>query len=134
MQLRITLFGDTQLIDPENLMLSEAEILEEFAGIDVDQLTDKGSLKKMRFIGHLLWLVNVRAMAADKQISLREAAGACPRDQFDVPLGHLVIEEVKAAAPKAATPATRTPPTGSSRPRKRSTKSASPRSAGSAST
>lgn len=133
--LRITMDGEVRQIDPQNLLLSEAEILEEFAGVDVEQLASGASLKKMRMVGHLLWIVKLRQVAADKQISLREAAAACPRDQFDISLGNLVIEEVKAAAPKETrTPTTRTPRTASSRPRKPSASSGSRRSAGSAST
>lgn len=131
--LRFTVGGKSDDLDTDNFLLSEAEVLEEHAGMDVEALADAGALKKVRTMGHFLWLLKLRQIAAEQQVPLAKAAVMCPRDDFDVPLGSLVVEEVKAVDPPVPTrtPRTRTPPGGSSRPRKRTAKSATPKSAAS---
>lgn len=134
--LRITLEGRESVVDLDNLMLSELEVLEEHAGVDLAQLNDAASLKKVRFIGHMLWLITLRQVMAAEGITLAEAAIKNPRDQFDVGTGSIGMELVDAPKSSAATrtPTTRTPPTGSSRPRKRSAAKGSAKSAASPST
>lgn len=126
--LRINVDGKESLIDLDNLMLSEIEVLEEHAGVDLTQLSDMGSLKKVRFVGHLLWLAHLRTIAASEQISLHKAALLHPRDDFDISVADLAVELVDApkssAGPRTRT--TRTPRTGSSAPRKRSAKKPAP--------
>jgi hypothetical protein len=126
--------GETQhLVDLDGLMLSELEILEEHAGVNAEDLNDLASLRKFRFIGHILWLIKLREAAAAEGIALREAALKHPRDQFDISTGSLRMELV--GAPKSSagprTPTTRMPRTGSSKPRARSAKTASAKSAAS---
>lgn len=133
--LRFTIGGKAAVIDTDNLMLSELEVLEEFAGVDIDELNAAASLKKVRFLGHLLWLLKLHETAEERSISLREAAGVFPRDGFDLPVGELQVEAVEAPkGPSRATPRTRSPRTGSSKPRARSAKSGSSGSALSPST
>lgn len=131
--LHIVLEDQESILDLDNLMLSELEVLEEHAGIDLEQLNDEASLRKVRFLGHLLWLVKLRRIAAEQQIPLSKAALVLPRSDFDVPAGS--VEAKWVAAPKdrpaTRTRTTRTPPTGSSRPRKLSAKNASGKSAAS---
>jgi hypothetical protein len=130
--LRITLDGQEHVVDLDNLMLSELEVLEEHAGVDLQALNNTASMKSIRFVGHFLWLVKLRREAAEQDITLVEAALKSPRSGFDVAVGGLSMELVDGPKDQTArTTATRTPPAGSSRPRKRSAKSASARSASS---
>lgn len=134
--LRITLDGQESVLDLENLMLSELEVLEEHAGIDLAQLNDAASLKKVRFIGHMLWLITLRQVAAAEGISLAEAAIKNPRDRFDVGTGSIGMELVEDPKSPAATrtPTTRSRPAGSRKPRKPSATKGSAKSAASPST
>lgn len=128
--LKVTIGERETVIDTNALMLSELEVLEEFADVDVEQLNSAASLRKVRFVGHLLWLADLRRLAAEQQMPLREAALKHPRDRFDVNTADLSIELVELPKdPPAATTLTRTPPTGSRGPRARSASSGSPRSA-----
>lgn len=131
--LRFTIGDRVSDLDTDNLLLSEAEVLEEHAGLDVEALADAASLKKIRVMGHFLWLLELRRIAAEQQVPLHKAAVICPRDSYDISLGALTVEAVNPLDPpeQARTPETRTPPTGSSRPRAHTGKSATGRSAGS---
>jgi hypothetical protein len=131
--LRITVDGHESLIDLDGLMLSELEVLEEHAGVDLQQLNDSASLGKVRFIGHMLWLADLRRAVEKQGITLMEAALKSPRDRFDVGVGSIrmeLVDDPKSAGP-TGTPITRTRPTGSSAPRRRSATSVSARSDGS---
>lgn len=124
--LRFTLDGKPAVIDTDNLLLSELEVLEDYAGVDLDELNAAASLRKIRFLGHLLWLTRLHEIAEERSITLREAAAENPRDAFDVGVGELQVEVVSAPKdPSPGTPRTRTPRTGSSKPRAHSAKNAS---------
>lgn len=124
--LRLTIDGEQTVIDTDNLMLSELEVLEEHAGVDLGELGTAASLKKVRFLGHLLWLHKLHQIAEAKQVPLHEAALLMPRDSFDVAVGGLEVEVINAPKdPSPGTPKTRTPRAASSKPRKRTAKSAS---------
>lgn len=131
--LRFTIGDTSSDLDTDNLLLSEAEVLEEHAGLDVEALASVGSLKKVRTMGHFLWLLRLREIAAEQHVALAQAAASCPRADFDIALGSLSVEVVTPADPPVPTrtPRTRTPPGGSSRPRARSGKNASAKSAAS---
>lgn len=128
-QLAITIEGTESILDTDNLMLSELEVLEEYAGVDVQMLNDKKSLESMRMIGHLLWLVQLRAYAARNSVPLTEAAKLHPRAEFDVAVGTLSIRTVPVPKdPSVGTTATRSRRPASSKPRGRSAKSTEPKS------
>lgn len=128
-RLAITIEDRETILDTDNLMLQELEVLEEHAGVDIDTLNDAASLKSIRMIANLLWIVRLRTVAAEQSIPIVQAAALCPRDTFDVAVGTLNIRTV--TAPKdhqAATTTTRTRRTASRTPRAQSAKSTKPKS------
>lgn len=130
--LAITIEGRESVLDTDNLMLSELEVLEEHAGIDLATLGNVESLKSMRMIGHLLWLLKLRELAAEKSVPITKAAVLLPRDGFDVAVGGIAVRTI--TGPKDPSPSTRTTrsrPPASKSPRARSAKSAAPKSGGS---
>lgn len=130
--LAITIEGRESVLDTDNLMLSELEVLEEHAGVDLATLGDAASLKSMRMVGHLLWILKLRELAADQSVPLTKAAVLLPRDAFDIAVGGLEVRTITAPKdPSPSTRATRTRQPASKSPRARSAKSAASKSGGS---
>jgi len=124
---RITVDGETTVMDLSRFMLSEAEILEEQAGIDIQQLKDLASLENLKMLGALLWLSKLRTIAAEQTISVRAAAQQHPRADFDVNLAAIEVDISEPANPTGGPtsgPTNRTPRAASSKAPKRSPRSA----------
>lgn len=113
--LKLTLDGVVHELDLTKFMFSEAMGLEEEWGLPVtqlDQILKAGGNPPLRVIGALVWLMQVRAAAAEAGVTFSEAAKTHPAGAFDFNLAEAkleaVIEPENPTSPATRTPATRT--------------------------
>ena len=109
-------------VDFARFTLGEATVLQKQLGVEIDGLADRVDKNDLDALGAVMWLIELRHIAADKNITTRRAAEELPYDDFAdgldlVSLRTEVIKDPKAPVP--ATPTTRTRRTGSSRARPR---------------
>jgi hypothetical protein len=110
-------------VDFARFTLGEATVLQNQLGVEIDGLAARVEKNDLEALGAVMWLIELRHLAADKAVTTRRAAEELPYDDFAdgldlVSLRTEVIEDPKDPAP--ATPTTRTPRTGSSGARPRS--------------
>lgn len=103
-------------LDLNRFMLSEAIALEEDWGLTTAAFAASiaSGNPPMRVVGAMVWLMQTRELAAEKEISFREAAELLPPAAFDANLMAIRIE----AAPEPENPTrgvTRTPKTRTTR-------------------
>jgi hypothetical protein len=87
--------GESHILDPSRLMFSEADALEREWGIKLPELQVADMGKNLRVLGGFIWLMHVRAAAAERGIGFRKAAEEMPAAEFDFNLGALTAEEVE---------------------------------------
>ena len=113
-KLHITLEGTEYTFDPNNFMFSEVVLLEDHCGISSTDLNSQifSGTPPLRAIGAIVWLVQLRARAADAGIAIAKAAADSPFAEFDFNLGGITVRAVEEpenpTGPAKRTPATRT--------------------------
>lgn len=94
---KVVVDDKTYIIDSNRFMLQEAIGLEEQWGLSVAEFGTAitSGAPSMRVVGAMVWLVKVRAIAAENGISFPDAAKQLPAATFDTNLAALLIEPVE---------------------------------------
>lgn len=104
----------TYEVEQDRVMLSEAVPLEREWGVKIADVFGEfgGGSPSSLAVGAMVWLVKVRALAAEEGIPFREAAARMPVADFDVNLAAIRADDTAAAGnptgPATPTPGTRT--------------------------
>lgn len=95
--IKVVIDDKTHTIDSGRFMLQEAIGLEEQWGLTVAEFAAAATsgMPPMRVVGAMVWLVQVRAIAAENGLSFPEAAKQLPAASFDTNLAALLIEPVE---------------------------------------
>lgn len=120
--IRLTSEDRVFTVDFARFTLGEATVLQKQLGVEIDGLAGRVAENDLSALGAVMWLIELRNIAAAKNTTTRRAAEELPYEDFAdgldlVSLTTEVIEDPKDPAP--ATPTTRTRRTGSSRARSR---------------
>lgn len=101
--------------DLDDMSMTEAIALEEEWGIQVGDFEKqlKGGTPSMRMVTALMWLMKVRAIAAEQKLPILAAAKQLPVETFDVKFS--AIRQPPEAAPNPTDAGTRTPATRTTR-------------------
>lgn len=81
------------------LMFSEADLLEKEWGLRLSELREDEIGQDLRTLAAFIWLVKVRALAAERGLAFRKAAEEMPAAEFDFNLGALSAEVMDDANP-----------------------------------
>jgi hypothetical protein len=104
-----TASGESYVLDPSNLMFSEASALEREWGIRVSELKVDDLSNSLEVLGAFIWMLHVRAAAVERGIGFRKAAEDMPAADFDFNLGALEVETVGENPTGGPTSGPRTP-------------------------
>lgn len=102
--------GETYVLDTSRVMFSEADLLEREWGLKMSTLKTQEILTDLRSLAAFIWLLKVRARAAERGLAFRKAAEDLAPADFDFNLAALSAEvegENPTDAPTSG-PATRT--------------------------
>jgi hypothetical protein len=125
--IRLTSEDRVFTVDFTRFTLGEATVLQKQLGVEIEGLASRVQTNDLEALGAVMWLIELRRVAAEKGITTRRAAEEVPYEDFAdgldiVSLRTEVIEDPKDPAPGTKT--TRTRRTGSSKARSRGTAAA----------
>jgi len=86
--------GEVHTFAPGQLMFSEADLLQKDWGVDIANLKVGDLGNDLRTLAAFIWLIKVRALAAERGLAFRKAAEEMPAAEFDFNLGSLSPEVV----------------------------------------
>lgn len=122
--MRLTSEDRVFVVDFTRFTLGEASVLQNCLGVDMEGLGDRVEKQDLDALGAVMWLIELRRVAAEKGITTRRAAEEAPYDEFADGLDIASLRSEVIADPKdpsPPTPTTRTRRPGSSAPRRRGT-------------
>lgn len=108
---RVLAGGVTYEMDVSQFMLSEAIILQETTGEDINGLGERAKNGDLRALKGLLWLAQLRNVRTEQGLNTEKAARHAPYEDFDVNLVGATVEVIGVDPPlPTGTPPTPTPP------------------------